>query len=96
MLHLGPRRRRHLTVDVSPEILELPGSALRLAVAQIVFTASELDGVRGVRLRVDGETGLGPTAAASCRTTALTVYDFPGLAESAQPPYPAVPSQPAS
>ena len=44
-----------LNVDLSPEILELQSSALRYAVAQIVYTADELDGVHSVRLRVDGE-----------------------------------------
>lgn len=83
-----------LAVDVSPEILELPGSALRLAVAQIVFTASQLEGVRSVRLRVDGETRGWPDGSGELQESALTVYDYPGLAESSQPPYPAVPSQP--
>ena len=36
----------------------------------------------------------GPTATARCRPTPLTRYDFPGIAESAQPAYPAVPSEP--
>ena len=44
-----------LFVDVSPEITELSGDLLVLAVAQIVFTATEIDGVRAVRLRVDGQ-----------------------------------------
>ena len=85
-----------LAVDVSSEILELPGTALRLAVAEIVFTASQLEGVRGVRLRVDGETRGWPDGSGELQETALTVYDYPGLAESSQPPYPAVPSQPVS
>ena len=43
-----------LNVDVTSEILELPLARLQLAVAQIVYTASEFDNVREVRLRVDG------------------------------------------
>ena len=81
-----------LNVNMSATILELPGTALRYAVAQIVFTASELDGVRSVRLRVDGDLRAWPNGSGELQTTPLTVYDFPGLAESAQPAYPAVPT----
>jgi spore germination protein GerM len=81
-----------LTVDVSPEITELSGDLLVLAVAQIVFTASEIDGVRAVRLRVDGQDQQWPKGDGETREGTLTVYDYPGLVESAQPPYPAVPS----
>lgn len=82
-----------LNVDLSPEILELENSALSFAVAQIVFTADELDGVRAVRLRVDGESRAWPTGGGELTSSTLTVYDFPGYAESAQPAYPAVPTE---
>ena len=82
-----------LNVDLSGEILELPASALRDAVAQIVFTASELDGVRTVRIRVDGQTRDWPDGRGELQRRPLTVYDYPGLAESAQPPYPPIPSE---
>ena len=49
-----------------------------------------------MRLRVDGETRGWPDGSGELQESALTVYDYPGLAESSQPPYPAVPSQPAS
>ena len=81
-----------LFVDVSPEITELSGELLVLAVAQIVFTAAEIDGVRAVRLRVDGQDQSWPKGDGETRDGELTVYDFPGLVQSAQPPYPAVPS----
>jgi spore germination protein GerM len=81
-----------LNVDLSPEILELQSSALRYAVAQIVYTADELDGVRTVRLRVDGENQAWPAGRGELINDPLTVYDFPGFAESAQPAYPAIPS----
>lgn len=81
-----------LNVDVSAEILDLPGSALGLAVAAIVFTASELPGVRAVRLRVDGEIREWPDGRGELQNDPLTVFDFPGVAESTQPPYPAVPT----
>jgi spore germination protein GerM len=81
-----------LTVDLSPEILELGLSQLRLAVAQIVFTASELEGVRAVRLRVDGENRDWPDGRGELESDALSTYDYPGLVESTQPPFPAAPS----
>lgn len=81
-----------LFVDVSPEITELSGELLVLAVAQIVFTAAEIDGVRAVRLRVDGQDQRWPKGDGETRDGELTIYDFPGLVQSAQPPYPAVPS----
>jgi Sporulation and spore germination len=81
-----------LNVDLSGEILELPGSSLRDAVAQIVFTGSLLDGVRTVRIRVDGQTRDWPDGRGELQRRPLTVYDYPGLAESAQPPYPPIPS----
>ena len=82
-----------LNVDLSGEILELPGSSLRDAVAQIVFTGSLLDGVRTVRIRVDGQTRDWPDGRGELQRRPLTVYDYPGLAESAQPPYPPIPSE---
>jgi Sporulation and spore germination len=82
-----------LNVDLSGEILELPGSSLRDAIAQIVFTGSELDGVRAVRIRVDGRTRGWPDGSGELQERPLTIYDYPGLAESAQPPYPPIPSE---
>lgn len=81
-----------LFVDVTPEITELSGELLVLAVAQIVFTANEIDGVRAVRLRVNGEDQRWPKGDGETRDGTLTIYDFPGLVQSAQPAYPAVPS----
>jgi spore germination protein GerM len=85
-----------LQVDVSEEILDLPAQTLMLAVAQLVFTANELPGVRDVQLRVNGASrqwpdGSGELTAAP--STPLTVYDYPSLAESTQPAYPAIPSE---
>ena len=81
-----------LQVDVGEEILDLPGQSLILAVAQIVLTASELDGVREVRLKVNGQNRPWPDGRGELRTETLTVYDYPGLAESSQPAYPPIPS----
>lgn len=85
-----------LNLNVSAEILDLPTSELQLALAQLVFTAGELEGVRALRLRVDGEIRNWPDGRGEQQTASLTVYDFPGYAESAQPPYPAVPTDPVT
>lgn len=82
-----------LQVDVSQEILDLPAPALLLAVAEIVFTASELDGVREVRLKVNGRNREWPDGSGELQSRALSVYDYPGLAESSQPAYPPIPSE---
>jgi spore germination protein GerM len=80
-----------LYVDVSEELAELSGDVLILAIGQIVHTASELDGVSGVRLRVNGSDQPWPKGDGGSATGNLTVYDYPGLVESAQPAYPALP-----
>ncbi|MCU0260444.1 MAG: GerMN domain-containing protein [Ilumatobacteraceae bacterium] len=80
-----------LVVDVSEGLGDLTGNALLLAVAQIVYTASEVDGVDAVRLTVNGIAEAWPTGDGQTSTTALSVFDYPGVAESAQPAFPAVP-----
>jgi spore germination protein GerM len=80
-----------LYVDLSDEITQLSGDGLILAIAQIVNTASEIDNVRAVRLRADGQDLPWPRGDGKSGTGAVTVYDYPGVVESAQPAYPAVP-----
>lgn len=79
-------------VDLSSDIQLLSGDVLIDAVAQIVFTVSELDGVRGVRLMVGGTSRQWPAGDGELQSDALTVYDYPGLLSSVQPDYPALPS----
>lgn len=81
-----------LIVDMSPGLLQLAGDGLIDAIAQIVFTASELSGVRSVKILIDGSDQQWPTGAGVFRAAPLTVYDYPGLLASAQPDHPAVPS----
>ncbi len=84
------------TINLSPEITELSGQSLAQAVAQIVYTASELDGVEAVQLRVENEELAWPTTASGSTTGPLQVYDFPNVVVSAQPDFPVVPLAPAS
>jgi spore germination protein GerM len=81
-----------VVVDVSQQILQATGDALIDAVAQIVFTVTELGGVSGVRLLVDGEQREWPRGDGSQTADALTRFDFPERNPTSQPDYPARPS----
>ncbi len=81
-----------LTIDVNDVFDELTPDGLRLAVGQIVATATDIDGVTDVQLRVDGEPQVWPLGNGELTDRPLTVYDYPGLVESTQPPFPAIPS----
>ncbi len=81
-----------VVVDVTDELLTLSARSLVDAVAQIVFTVSEVAGVDSVDLRVDGQNLQWPAGDNELQSRALTVYDYPGFIESTQPNFPAVPS----
>lgn len=81
-----------LRVDLSDAVLELSGQVLITAIAQIVFTASEIEGVRGVTILVAGADQQWPVGSGELTSAPLTVYDYPGLVQSSQPDYPAFPS----
>jgi spore germination protein GerM len=81
-----------LTVDLNDVFDELTPDGLRLAAAQIVSTATDIEGVAAVQLRVDGETRVWPVGSGELVERALTQYDYPGLVESTQPAFPAIPS----
>jgi spore germination protein GerM len=81
-----------LTVDLNDAFDQLTADGLRLAVAQIVSTATDIDGVRSVQLRIDGEPRVWPLGNGELTDRPLTEYDFPGLVESSQPAFPAIPS----
>ena len=81
-----------LRIDVSQGLLQLSGQVLVAAVAQIVFTAAEIDGVRSVAISVEGDPQRWPAGNGELQSTPLTVYDYPGLVPSAQPDYSAIPS----
>jgi spore germination protein GerM len=83
-----------MRVDLSDDILQLSGSDLVDALAQIVFTASEYPGVTQVRVDVDGVVQQLPGGDGTLQSDPLDVYDFPGRVASAQPSYPAIPAPP--
>lgn len=80
-----------LTLDLNDVFAELTPDGLRLAVAQIVTTVTQIDGVRAVQLRVDGEPRVWPLGSGELTDRPLTAFDFPGLVESSQPAFPGTP-----
>jgi Sporulation and spore germination len=79
-------------VDLSDALLDLSGGDLTRAVAQVVFTSSEIPGAESVLIRVDGATQEWPDGSGAQHRGPLTTYDFIGYAESAQPAYPVSPT----
>jgi hypothetical protein len=81
-----------LHLDVTEELTELSPAGLVQALAQIVYTASELEGIESVAITVRGEQVSWPKGNFESTTEPLRTYDYPGLVRSAQPAYPSVPS----
>jgi spore germination protein GerM len=91
LLNARPQGRT-LRVDVSKDLLQVSGDDLVDALAQIVFTASELDQVQSVQLLVEGGVQQWPAGNGELQSAPLTVYDFPGRVATSQPAYPAFPT----
>jgi hypothetical protein len=83
---------RVTTIDVNSALDELDAVGLRLAVGQLVMTATALDDVDAVQIRVDGEDRVWPRGDGELTDRPLSPFDYPGLVESTQPPYPAISS----
>ena len=81
-----------LIVNVTSDLQQLTGEALIDGVAQIVLTASEITGVSGVEITIDGVRQQWPASSGELHSEPLTRYDFPGLVLSSQPAFPSVPS----
>ena len=81
-----------LFVDVSEELTELTGQPLSQALAQLVYTATELDGVERVQITVEGESLSWPRPVGGNTAAPLSIYDYPNFVQSAQPAFPAVPA----
>jgi hypothetical protein len=80
-----------LYVDVTDELTDLSGQGLLQALAQIVYTGSELDGVDRVQITVNGELIAWPKANLESSSEPLSVYDYPSSVRTAQPAYPSLP-----
>lgn len=81
-----------LTVDVNDVFDELNTDSLQIAVAQIVNTATTIDGITSVELRIDGQPRVWPLGSGELTDRSLTAYDYPGLVESTQPAFPGTPT----
>ena len=82
-----------LTIDINDAFNELSDDGLRRALAQLVATASEIEQVQQIRLRVDGQNRSWPTGGGEAVDRPLSIYDYPGFLESSQPDFPALPSE---
>jgi len=80
-----------LTIDINDVFGELSDLGLRQALAQLVATATQIDQVQQVRLRVDGENVGWPTGDGEVTDRPLTIYDYIEFLESSQPDFPALP-----
>jgi len=56
------------------------------------LTATELRGINGVRISIEGSAQQWPAGSGELQSEALTRFDYPGLVLSTQPEYPAIPS----
>lgn len=81
-----------LFLDMSDELTELTGQPLSRALAQIVYTATELDGVERVQITVDGNPVSWPRPVGGNTASTLSIYDYPNFAQSSQPAFPGLPS----
>lgn len=81
-----------LTIDVNDVFDALNTESLQNAVAQIVNTATTIEGVASVQLRIAGEPRVWPLGSGELTDRPLTAYDYPGLVESSQPAFPGIPS----
>ena len=82
-----------LTIDLSGGITDLSGANLAQALAQIVYTAAELDGVEAVQIRVDDQELAWPRGNGETTSDPLRVYDYPNFVITAQPDFPPLPAQ---
>jgi hypothetical protein len=78
-----------LTVDLTSDFLELTGQNLTQAIAQIVYTATELEGIEAVQIDVEGERLSVPTQTSDTVESTLQIYDFPNAVRTSQPAFPA-------
>lgn len=85
-----------LQLDLSDEIRQLSGPALSHALSQIVYTATDINGIEKVQIFVNGDTIEWPTEVGTASNTGISVYDFPDAVQNSQPAYPALPLVPAS
>lgn len=82
-------------IDLGDTLFDATGDDLVSALAQIVLTLCEINGVQRVMVVVDGVARDWPRGDGTLTDSPLTEYDYPGRAISSQPAYPGVISIPA-
>ena len=75
------------------DLTALPAPVQPQALAQIVYTAAELEGVTGVQITIEGEAQPLPKGNGDATTGLLRPYDYPGYIQTSQPAYPALPAR---
>ncbi len=81
----GPTSEGLVVLDVSRDLSTTIRERLRLALAQIVFTATAVPGVRSVRFKIDGELSDVPDGTGAATSRPLTRADFAQFAPQPQP-----------
>lgn len=71
-----------VTVSLAGDFVDAPIREQILALGQLVYTATALDGIRGVEVVVDGRPAQVPTAQGSLKRGPLTRADFAAIAPS--------------
>ncbi|MCU1361522.1 MAG: hypothetical protein JWN99_2811 [Ilumatobacteraceae bacterium] len=92
VLNITRRARGVVELNVDDAITTLRGDDLILALAQIVYTLNDVNGITGIDITVQGSDSRWPAGNGELQDDPLTVYDYPGLEPTTQPAYPAVPS----
>jgi hypothetical protein len=69
------------TLDLSSELAAVGGDAQRYSLAQLVWTATAVPGVRAVRIAVEGQTVSVPNPEGQVLDRPLTRHDFPAQLE---------------
>jgi len=86
------RQGSTLYLDFSTTLTTWSAANQPQALAQIVYTAAEDDGVEAVQITVAGQVVPLPKGNGDATTEPLTVYDYPGFVLTAQPAYPSLPA----
>lgn len=78
-----------LTVNLTTDIDALDSQTLMQAIAQIVYTATELDTVEAVQIEIEGEPLSAPTPGGNTKSGPVRVFDYPNSIQTSQPAFPA-------
>ena len=92
LLHADVRTSGLALIDLSGEFVAVSDQVLTEALAQVVFTVTQLTGVSRVQVLIDGQPHESPRGDGTRTSGPLTTFDFPNLNPSSQPDYPVIPS----